>query len=167
MTHPVEVEPQISTEHEVEDHEEVLIVLEGVAEVADKEAVDLLEEAALLDDVLHGMLLDAALCGGRVAWMPLLGDRVERRQLDGNRITVSGGELLHGQLDTGSVVRMDVKRWMWAAAGRVMGERVRGARCDRTDTGLLGERGRRGKRGRGFKERDGRRLTCLLMYLRA
>ena len=58
---PVEVEAQVPSEHEIEDHEEVLVILEGVSQVAHKQAVNLFEETAFLDDVLHGVLLDAAL----------------------------------------------------------------------------------------------------------
>lgn len=67
---PVEMEAEVAAEHEVEDHEQVLVVLEGIAQVADEGRVDLLEQAALLDDVGDGALL----C------YPLLVDVLERVQ---------------------------------------------------------------------------------------
>jgi hypothetical protein len=57
--HAVEVEAEVAAQHQVEHHEEVLVVLEGVAQVADEGRVDLLEQPSLLDDVGDGPLLDA------------------------------------------------------------------------------------------------------------
>ena len=53
----IEMKAQISSQHQVEDHEEILIVLKGEAQIADEGAVDLLEETALLNDVADGSLL--------------------------------------------------------------------------------------------------------------
>ena len=47
----IEVEAQVAAEHEVEDHEQVLVVLEREAQVADERRVDLFEETPLLDDL--------------------------------------------------------------------------------------------------------------------
>lgn len=61
VTHPVEVESEITAEHEIEDHEEVLVILEGISEVAHEWTLNLLEQSPFLNDVLDGVLLDAAL----------------------------------------------------------------------------------------------------------
>lgn len=48
---PVEVEPQVTAEHEVEHHEQVLVILEREPQIAHERRVDLFEEASLLDDL--------------------------------------------------------------------------------------------------------------------
>lgn len=60
-TEPIEMEPQISAQHQIEDHEEILVILKGEAEIADEGTVDLLEETAFLNDVADCSLFRAAL----------------------------------------------------------------------------------------------------------
>jgi hypothetical protein len=48
---------EITTEHEVEDHERVLVVLKGVPEINDERMFDLLQQSAFLDDVWNCLLL--------------------------------------------------------------------------------------------------------------
>jgi hypothetical protein len=43
---------EVATEHEIENHEAIFVILECVAHVADVGVVDLLEEPSLLDDVV-------------------------------------------------------------------------------------------------------------------
>lgn len=64
MTHPIEVKSQVAPEHKVKDHKEIFIILKGVAEIADKEAVYFFKQPPLLNNVLYSMLLDAALFQG-------------------------------------------------------------------------------------------------------
>jgi hypothetical protein len=47
---------QVAAEREVQDHEAILVILERVTHVADVGVVDLFENAALLDDVVDGLV---------------------------------------------------------------------------------------------------------------
>jgi hypothetical protein len=48
LPQPVEMEPQVAAKHEVDDHEEVLVVLERISEVAHEWVVNLLEQPPFL-----------------------------------------------------------------------------------------------------------------------
>lgn len=85
LTLSIEVEPEIAAEHEIEDHEEVLIVLKRVSQIADERRIDLLEQSALLQDVADRVLLDTA-CVRQSTWSPsrtLLVDILEGEELLG------------------------------------------------------------------------------------
>lgn len=69
----VEVEAQVAAQHEVEHHEQVLIVLECKAQVADEWRVDLFEESSLLDDLF-------AASGERVSSRAGTAGRLETRR---------------------------------------------------------------------------------------
>lgn len=47
----VEVEPQVASEHQIQHHEQVLVVLKGEPHVAHERRVDLFEQPSLLDDL--------------------------------------------------------------------------------------------------------------------
>ena len=51
-TEAVEVKAKVTTEHEVEDHEEVFVVLEREAQVAHERRVNLLKQSPFLDDLV-------------------------------------------------------------------------------------------------------------------
>lgn len=48
---PIKMETQVAAKHEVEDHKEVFIVLEGESQVTDEWRVNLLQQPSLLYDL--------------------------------------------------------------------------------------------------------------------
>ena len=66
------MEAQVSSEHEIEDHEQILVILKSEAEVADEGRVDLLEETAFLYDIADRALL-------RTGWKALRGCVAEEK----------------------------------------------------------------------------------------
>lgn len=48
---PLQMKPQVPTQHQIQHHEQILVVLERIPQVADERKLDFLEEPTFLDNV--------------------------------------------------------------------------------------------------------------------